>query len=148
MDMNEDVFHLGIKALIRNENGEILLLQVNKAKLKNSNTSEYWDIPGGRVQKGESPIDTLKREVEEETGIKEVSNIRSLMMVLSNIRIPITNEDSFGLILFVYTCNIPSNSNITISDEHINYNWFNVVEAARRLKIKYPTEFTDKIKSL
>lgn len=29
----EDVFHLGIKALIRNQKGEVLLMQVNLAKL-------------------------------------------------------------------------------------------------------------------
>jgi hypothetical protein len=50
--MNEDFFHLGIKALIKNADGKILLLKVNTAKLKDFHGEPYWDIPGGRVQNG------------------------------------------------------------------------------------------------
>jgi 8-oxo-dGTP pyrophosphatase MutT (NUDIX family) len=64
--MNEDNFHLGIKALIRNSKGEYLLLKTNKARID----KEYYDIPGGRIKRGEDIINTLKREVFEETGIK------------------------------------------------------------------------------
>lgn len=59
----EDTFHLGVKALIRNPNKEILLLE-RKSKFNKN----YWDIPGGRLQKGESLLQTLKQEIAEETG--------------------------------------------------------------------------------
>ncbi|HEV2403361.1 MAG TPA: NUDIX domain-containing protein [Candidatus Saccharimonadales bacterium] len=49
----EDIFHLGVKALLKNDKGEILLLQVNPAKL-NGKRTDYWDLPGGRVQKGQT----------------------------------------------------------------------------------------------
>ena len=58
----EDSYHLGVKALIRNERGEILLLKVNVAKLRNA-TIAYWDIPGGRVQRGDTVETTLHREI-------------------------------------------------------------------------------------
>ena len=65
--MSEDIFHLGIKALIRNKHGEILLLHVDPAAVGGK---EYWDIPGGRVQRGHGVEETLRREIEEETGIR------------------------------------------------------------------------------
>lgn len=143
----EDKFHLGIKALIKNSAGQILLLKVNKEKLKVFDGEAYWDIPGGRIQKGSTVEETLVREVEEEIGIKEITNIKPFSMVLSKIRIP-QGEDSVGLILGAYICEIPENSNIKLSDEHIEANWFTPLEASKLLEIKYPIEFTDKIKEL
>jgi len=108
---SEDIFHLGIKALIRNQTGEVLLMQVNPAKL-NGTRKDYWDLPGGRIQKGDSVEDTLKREVLEETGIVEITNIQPVGMALSNLRIPMGNDESVGLILSVYVCTVPSNTSI------------------------------------
>lgn len=143
----EDKFHLGIKALIRNSAGQILLLKVNKEKLKGYTGEAYWDIPGGRIQKDQSIEETLKREVEEEIGVKEITNIMPFSMVLSKIRIP-QGDDSVGLILGAYTCEIPENSDIKLSEEHVEAKWFTPLEAPKLLEIKYPVEFTEKIKVL
>lgn len=32
----------------------------------------HWDFPKGHIEKNENPIETAKREVEEETGIKDI----------------------------------------------------------------------------
>jgi 8-oxo-dGTP pyrophosphatase MutT (NUDIX family) len=146
----EDNFHLGIKALIQNKKGEILLLKINPKKLiyrKDWNGKAYWDIPGGRIKKDTGIEETLRREVEEEIGISEISNIKPYSIVLSNLRIPV-GDDSVGLILSSYTCQIPEDSKITLSDEHVEYGWFSPTEAVKLLSIKYPKEFTDKIKEL
>lgn len=143
----EDKFHLGIKALIRNSAGEILLLKVNKEKLKGFTGEAYWDIPGGRIQKDSTIEETLKREVEEEIGVKEITNIKPFLMVLSKIRIP-QGDDSVGLILGAYTCEIPENSEIKLSEEHVEAKWFVPIEASKLLEVKYPIEFTEKIKEL
>lgn len=44
--MNEDLFQLGVKALIFNNKDEILLLKVNIESLCNIK-EPYFDIPGG-----------------------------------------------------------------------------------------------------
>jgi len=142
----EDTFHLGIKALVRNEEGKILLLKVNPEALKKQ-TDPYWDLPGGRIERGSTIEDTLRREIKEETGIENITNIQEVAFVLSNIRIPIGDSD-VGLILGIFSCNIPDEYEIKLSFEHIEYGWFPPVEVARLLEIKYPKSFTSKIAEL
>lgn len=145
--MNEDLFHLGIKAVIINNIGQVLLLKVNPKNLKGYTGEVYWDIPGGRIQFGSNVEDTLKREVEEETGIADLKIIKPFSMVLSNIRIP-QGEKTVGLILSSYLCQSSQLENIRLSEEHIEYKWFLPSEASALLKVKYPYEFAEKIADL
>lgn len=145
--MDEDIFHLGIKALIRNSDGKVLLLQVNPAMLRNEQDN-YWDLPGGRIQKGHTVLETLKREVTEETGITDIQNTKDIGMVLSNIRIPINENDTVGLILGVYECTIARDSSIALSEEHVAYDWFSPQDAAELLTVKYPEHFCLLVASL
>jgi len=68
---NEKLFHVGVKALITNEAGKILIFDAN---IKNfdfpSDATPHSDLPGGRVNNdGESLLQALNREILEETGI-------------------------------------------------------------------------------
>jgi len=101
---NEDIFHLGIKVLVINPDGRILLLHVNLKELSGYKGSAYWDIPGGRIHRGDSINETLERELLEETGLELGKRPTTLIgAALSNIRIPVGDND-VGLILFVYKC--------------------------------------------
>ena len=144
--MNEDVFHLGIKALIRNDEGKALLLRVNAKELVGV-AEAYWDIPGGRIKRGDTVEDTLRREVAEETGLA-ITACSPLAMVRSNIRIPRGGAEDVGLILAVYECRVAAADVITLSSEHVAYEWVASGEAAARLAVKYPPEFTQKIVAL
>lgn len=143
--MNEDLFQLGIKALIRNPEGKILLLQANT---KNWVTKKetHWDLPGGRIHRGATTEETLCREIMEETGISEVKSIQMFSSTISPFRVPI-GEDTVGLVLFIYTCKAVADK-IQLSSEHINYSWFEPKEAAKLLEYKFPKEFTEKVGQL
>jgi len=143
---NEDIYNLGIKALITNQAGQILLLQVNKQELIDENRA-YWDIPGGRVKQGDTVEQTLAEEVQEETGLQLKSH-QYFDSILSNIRIPQHSGDTVGvgLILFIYRCAVTDeNAPITLSREHSQYRWAEPSEAAELLKVKYPDSFTNKL---
>lgn len=137
-------FHIGIKALIINTEGKILLLQVNVDKLKNKNLGAYWDIPGGRIEQGQTVEDTLKREILEETGVFEIKNYYFFHASISNIEIPVEDQ-LLGLALFIYKVEIDKNTPITISDEHVRYEWFTSKDAAELLRVKYPHDFTSRL---
>lgn len=148
--MNEDIFHLGIKAIIRNTDGKILLLKVNPKNLKETmdwHGEAYWDIPGGRIRKGDTPEVTLQREVAEETGITSFKTMTPFFMTVANIRIPI-GEDTVGLILSTYVCDVGNITEMKVSNEHVDVGWFTSHEAADLLSFKYQKEFTEKLAKL
>lgn len=53
-------FPVSIKGVIF-RNGQVILLK---------NEREEWELPGGRLEKGEDPRQCLTREIQEELGIK------------------------------------------------------------------------------
>jgi len=138
-----ETFHLGIKALIRNKEGEILLLKKSKKITDKYGGKPYWDIPGGRIEKGCSVVETLKREVLEEVGVGGLVVRDLFYAVVSNIRI---DSEDCGLILFIYDCSVPEKSKIILDEEHSEYGWFDRKDAVELLKVKYPINFVDKIR--
>ena len=57
---------MGAAAIILNQAGEVLLVRHTYGKCN-------WEIPGGRAEEGESPVETAIREVREETGLSVVA---------------------------------------------------------------------------
>jgi len=141
---DEKLFYIGVKGLVENAQSEILLLLADVSKHR-KNVEPYWDIPGGRIKGEDSVLETLRREIEEETGIADVQNPTFLTAVVSNHRIPLDGDDWAGLLLMVYKVTTPNDSKITISEEHSNYEWVEKAGAKRRLSHKYPPEFIDQL---
>lgn len=142
---NEDSFHLGIKALIKNKQGKVLVLKANVKDFAKK-VPEHWDLPGGRVQKGDDVEKTLRREVEEEIGVKDIEVGELLDASVSKMRI---SSLDVGLILFTYLCTINDNHKIELTDqEHIDFIWCNPKKAAELLKTKFSDSLIEKVKDL
>ena len=137
----EQLFFVGVKGLIQDAEGKILLLLADVSKHR-GNTEPYWDIPGGRIQEGDSVLETLKREILEETGITIVTPVFKTA-VISNHQVPTSDNQMAGLVLMVYMVSTPSDSELVISEEHNGYEWVSRAVAKERLRHKYPKEFTD-----
>ncbi len=140
--MNEDIFHLGVKAIIRNHYGEMLLLKANPVFVKSAKKRAFWDLPGGRIRRGDTIEETLKREVEEETGITSFVSFRPLTAFVMPVRI-VTGDTDVGLIFSVYLCEVNEIYEIRLSKEHTEARWAAPSEAAHLLGRRYPKEFID-----
>jgi 8-oxo-dGTP diphosphatase len=57
--------HLGVYVVVQNEAGMILLIK----KSRGPYTGKF-DLPGGKMEHGESPQETASRELQEEVGIE------------------------------------------------------------------------------
>lgn len=121
-------FHVLLKLLLRRGDGILLLRLADK---------NYWDLPGGRIDKSENrmPLKTvLAREVQEELGAK----VRyRLGRPLFQFRRPITRSTGTYNFLTVYEGQYISGT-IKLSSEHTIFQWVN----PRRFTLKRKDFFT------
>lgn len=98
--------------------GKILLLKVRS---KSSHDAEKWEIPGGKVKKGEFFDQALKREFMEETGLE--IDIESLYNVIQNNYTACKTNESIKSIQLIMKVTSTTDE-VKISPEHDEYRWF------------------------
>jgi 8-oxo-dGTP pyrophosphatase MutT (NUDIX family) len=140
MPLKDKLFYVAAKAFIKNPQDKVLLL---KAGISPHRVIKevYWDLPGGRIQSGQDILQALTQEIEEETGIQNCKVLRLRATAISNHISQIDGRE-VGLLLIVYDVSIPENSVVVLSEEHVQYEWVKLNEARRRLRHKYPDDFT------
>lgn len=139
--MSEQLFQIGIKALIRNDSGEILLLE------ETFDGTSYWDIPGGRIDEDEEVLDTLARELKEEIAVEEFEVVDQLSAIKSVKKIP-HGDITTALMLVVYIVRLGKGQRPRALESHASISWKSPDEAARLLADKYPSEFCERVKNL
>lgn len=140
--MAEQLFHIGIKALIVNDEGSILLFSIEKP-----DGTIKWDMPGGRMDEDETFLQTLNRELLEEIGCSFVNDPEYFDTTLATVKVPISGQEA-GLVLITYRIEISDDAEIILSDSTTGYKWATPKDAADLLSTKYPTEFTERISQL
>ena len=68
------ILQVGVKVLLKNAEGKILLLK--RSAEKYGKTNGTWDIVGGRIDPGSALLENLAREIREETELTLVGDPR------------------------------------------------------------------------
>jgi 8-oxo-dGTP diphosphatase len=100
-----------VKALFQRENGEVMIAK--------SARDEYWELPGGKVEFGEQPEETLRREAEEELEIKDFEILRPLNLFSFEAK---DSDGHWSFVVAVYLCRL-YNEDLKLSDEHEETRW-------------------------
>lgn len=107
-------YGLTVRGVIKNDNEEILIV---KRHPKSRTDPEMWELPGGKVEKGEFFADALVREIKEETNLNV--KVGSFCEAIQNdyahkrtVQIMMYLEDVEG--------------EVKISDEHTDWMWANL----------------------
>jgi len=89
----------------------------SRVLLSHRTDRDMWNLPGGRVEEGETPWQAIVREVEEETGLQVV--VERLLGIYS---VPSKPE-----LVFVFLCS-QRRGQLKVSAEADEHAWFNRTE--------------------
>lgn len=107
---------VAMKALLIH-NGKVLIVRESVKNPDGTNTGKY-DVVGGRVEPGEHALDTLSREIKEETGIP--ADIGAPFHV-GEWR-PVVRGEEWQIIATFFTCTSPTDR-VVLSRDHDDYQW-------------------------
>ena len=107
-------YGLTVRGIIKNDNDEILIV---KRHPKSRTDPEMWELPGGKVEKGEDFDVALVREIKEETGLDAkigdfCEAVQNDYMHKRTVQIMMYLKDIEG--------------EVEISDEHTDWMWANI----------------------
>lgn len=108
---------VSVRGVIHNADGQILVVQRSADKV--------WELPGGRLSRGESPQQGLHREIREETGL----DIDIADIVKANSWVNTADKGRFAV---HYDCE-PVDVGVELSAEHVASEWVRPAKAQQRL---------------
>lgn len=102
---------------------------------------EYWDFPKGHIEKGEKELDTVKREVEEETGLKDLEFLEGFKEWIKYF-FRFKGKTIFKIVTF-YLAETKTKE-VKVSFEHTSFKWLSYEEALEQLTFKNAQKILEK----
>lgn len=102
---------------------------------------DYWDFPKGHIEKGEKEIETVKREVEEEAGLKDLQFVEGFKAWIKYF-FKFKGKTIFKIVTF-YLAEAKTKE-VKTSFEHMGYQWLPYKEAIAKLTFKNAKEILKK----
>jgi 8-oxo-dGTP pyrophosphatase MutT (NUDIX family) len=116
-----------VGALLHDGRGKLLMVKTHK-------WGHRWGIPGGKIKRGESSLDALRREILEETGL-EIADPRFVLVQDCIDSTEFLRREHF--LLLNYVARVASTA-VTLNDEAQEYRWVSPA-AAMGLDLNRPT---------
>lgn len=117
------ILQVGVKAFLRNPEGNILILK--RTEEKYGKTNGTWDIVGGRIDPGQPLIENLKREVLEETGLSLTSEPK---LIAAQDILP---DGERHIVRLTYVATVNGEPKLDL-DENVEYKWLTLTELAEQ----------------
>ena len=116
--MTERLSHtvLVVRSFIMKD-GRVLAL---KRVQTNSHHPSLWEVPGGKLDRGQDLMSALKREIAEETGL-QVRPISNLVYPISRIMCGGRYDGLTYVVLFGLS--VVEGGRLKLSEEHNDYRW-------------------------
>jgi 8-oxo-dGTP pyrophosphatase MutT (NUDIX family) len=125
--------------IFRKSEGKIFYLLLQYPGLRRKGT--YWDLPKGHIEKGEKIEETAKREVKEETGLKDIEITPGFKETIKYF----FKWESKNILKFVTFYLIETKTKeVEISGEHLSFKWLFYEEALGKLSFKNAKEILKK----
>jgi bis(5'-nucleosidyl)-tetraphosphatase len=101
----------------------------------------HWDFVKGNIERGEEEKETVKREIEEETGIKRVRIVEGFRETIKYFY-RWKGQGIFKIVIF-YVAETRQKK-VSLSSEHIGYDWLPYQETLQRLTFSNSKEVLKK----
>ena len=119
--------------IFRKEDNKTFFLLLQYTSINHRAEKSYWDLPKGHIEKGEKLEGTAKREVEEETGLKDIEFVEGFK---ETIKYFFKWEDKNILKFVTYYLVETKTNEVKISGEHKGFKWLPYEEAIEQLTFK------------
>ncbi len=110
--------------------GAVIMNGQNEVLLVFSSANQYWEFPKGKMERGEKELDTLSREIYEETGIR---HFRLHPLFKENIYYHFRVGDTVIAKIVVYYL-FKTGATVRLSDEHSKFQWVHIDRIDQYLK--------------
>lgn len=132
--------------MIKEESAGIILFYIKEKEpifllLKYPN---YWGFSKGIIEKNETPLEAAKRELEEETNIKNFNLIPSFKYEQEWFYRRDKNIIHKKAIFFLAETTEEEAQKIKISSEHEDFSWISYNDATKKIKLKNNQEMLKK----
>ncbi len=126
--------------IFRRENDKIYYLSLHYPSSPKT-PKEYWDLPKGHIEKGEKEIETVRREVEEETGLKDIEfedGFKERIKYFFKFR----GKNILKFVTFYLA--ETKEKDIKVSFEHLGFEWLSYEKAIKKLTFRNTKEILKK----
>lgn len=109
-----------MKIILVNDENKVLLLRKSQDNARHAGNSGLWNLPGGKINPGETITEALRREAYEEVGLKVIDH--GTQPIFAGEWRPEVRGEKMQIIGLFYVCK-QWTGEVTIDSEHDDFAW-------------------------